>query len=88
MNGFGIATMLCDFISLLSGEVATLAVVVAILITAILFAIGEAKGIFGTALRIIMAGSVAIGIVTFSQDFGLKLTTYCTALVGGSTPAP
>lgn len=74
---FGILSILCDFMYYLSGPVATVVAGVIIVLTAIMFAAGEAKGMFGTMLRILMGIGVAVGILNFGTYIGLDFSTYC-----------
>jgi type IV secretory pathway VirB2 component (pilin) len=81
-TGFGAITLLCEFLNLISGTIATIVAGIVIAITGIMFAVGEAKGMFGVALRILMGVGIAIGIINLGPMIGLNFAGVCGGSLG------
>lgn len=85
-SSFSAVTLLCEFLNLVSGTIATIVAGIVIAITGIIWATdGTAKGskpLYSWALRVLMGIGIAIGIINLGPMIGLNFAADCGGSLG------
>ena len=86
-SSFSAVTLLCEFLNLVSGTIATIVAGIIIAVVGIIMAIGPSAAdkklsIYSASLRILMGIGIAIGIINLGPMIGLNFAADCGGSLG------